>query len=223
VLVRSAAADVRAPDALRERLAALEPDVEDERAARRLPRRMPRWSWGPRRGALAGLAAAAAALALVFALAVSGTSGSPTVAQAADLSTRAATLPAPRHVAPGSVLLDRNQSGVAFPYWEDHFRWAAKGARTDTLNGRHTTTVFYTDRHGRRIAYAIVSGPPLQAPPHAEQTVRNGVPLSTFTVADTTIVTWERAGHSCVLASRDVPAHTLQALASWRANGSIPY
>ena len=38
-----------------------------------------------------------------------------------------------------------------------------------------------------------------------------------------TIVTWERGGHSCVMASRDVPAHTLERLAAWRADGSIPY
>jgi hypothetical protein len=222
MLVRDAVSDVRAPAALRERIAALadeEPKTARSRTAR--PVRSSGRSWG---FSFAGLAGAAAAIALVLVLALSGAGGAPTVAQAAALSSRAATLPAPHHDSEGSVLLNRTESGVAFPYWEDRFHVVATGARTDTLGGRHTTTVFYRDRHGRHLAYAIVSGPALKAPPGAEHLTRNGVPMWTTTTANgTTVVTWERAGHSCVLASRDVPASQLQALASWRANGSIPY
>jgi hypothetical protein len=222
MLVRDAAADVRAPDALRERIAALQ-DAEPKAARSRPARTGGGRAWGFNRG-FAGLAGAAAAIALVLVLTLSGAGGAPTVAQAAALSSRGATLPAPHHDSEGSVLLNRTESGVAFPYWEDRFHFVATGARTDTLGGRHTTTVFYRDRHGRHLAYAIVSGPALKAPAGAEQITRNGVPMWTATTASgTTVVTWRRAGHSCVLASRDVPAAQLQALASWRANGSIPY
>jgi len=223
-LVRGAAEEVHAPDSLRERLASLEPDAEGARELGRRPRRPARRERGSRRWApLAGLAGAVAAIALVLVLTLSGTSGSPTVAQAAALGTQPATLPAPRHISEASFLLNRSESGVQFPYWDDHFHFRASGARTDTIGGRHTTTVFYTDRHGRRLAYAIVSGSPLATPAGAQQIVRNGVPMWTVSNAGTTIVTWERDGHSCVLASSDVSARYLQALASWRAGGSIPY
>ncbi len=43
------------------------------------------------------------------------------------------------------------------------------------------------------------------------------------TISGATVVTWERDGHSCVMASAQVPAASLVRLASWRANGSIPY
>jgi hypothetical protein len=225
-LIRDAASDVYAPDALRARIDGMQPAVAEERQRRLRVRRPARRAGraSRRSGAFAGLAGAAAAIVLVLVLTLSGAGGAPTVAQAASLSTRGSTLAAPQQIAEGKVLLDRSESGVAFPYWEDHFHWRTTGARTDTVGNRHATTVFYIDRNGRRIAYSIVSGPPLQAPPGAQQITRNGVPMWTTTTAGgTTVVTWLRAGHSCVLASRDVAPRTLQALASWRANGSIPY
>jgi hypothetical protein len=223
-LVRGAANDVHAPDALRARLPTLTPDEAGAREALRRGRRAPSRSSAPRlRGLLAGAATLAAAVVVVLALSLSGTSGSPTVAQAAALSTRPATLPAPRHLAPHSFLIDRSEAGVPFPYWEDHFHWKAIGARTDALAGRTATTVFYVDRRGRRLAYAIVSGAALPVPHGARTVVRDGVHMWVATISGATVVTWERDGHSCVLASAQVPAATLVRLASWRANGSIPY
>lgn len=223
-LVRSAADDVRAPDALRERLLTLAPDEAGAREMSRRARRAPsRTSTPRRRRLLAGVAAVAAVVVVVLALSLSGTSGSPTVAQAAALSTRPATLPAPRHLGPHSFLINRSEAGVPFPYWEDHFHWKAVGARTDTLAGRTATTVFYVDRRGRRLAYAIVSGAPLPVPSGARTIVRDGVHMWVATISGATVVTWERDGHSCVMASAQVPAASLVRLASWRANGSIPY
>ncbi len=91
-----------------------------------------------------------------------GTSGSPTVAQAAALATRPATLPAPRHAA-ALALINRARPGCRSRTGRTTSTGAV-GARTDTLAGRTATTVFYVDRHGRRLAYAIVSGAPLPAP-----------------------------------------------------------
>jgi len=224
-LVREASADVSAPDSLRERLAELDPELASPpEAAPRWRRPSPRWPVPRGRGLLAGMATVAAVVVVVIALTLSGgTSGSPTVAQAAALATRPATLPAPAHTHPGTELIDFSEAGVAFPYWADHFKWKAVGARTDSLGNRHAATVFYVDRGGRRLAYAIVSGPALKRPAGARKVVRSGVTLWVSTSGATTIVTWERDGHSCVIASSDVPAHTLERLASWRADGSIPY
>ena len=223
-LVRDAAAEVRAPDSLRERLKTIEPQAAPAEEASRRPRRgAGRSSTMRRPRLLAGLAAVAAAVIVAVALSLSGTSGGPTVAQAAALATRPSTLPAPRHAGAHSYLVDRTAAGVPFPYWEDHFHWRTTGARTDTVSGRSVTTVFYVDRHARRLAYAIVSGAPLPWPSGAQTVVRNGVHMAVVNGAGTSIVTWERAGHSCVLAATGVPTRTLVRLASWRGNGSIPY
>ena len=37
-------------------------------------------------------------------------------------------------------------AGLPFPYWEDHFGWIATGVRSDDLDGRLLTTVFYRQR-----------------------------------------------------------------------------
>ncbi len=223
-LVRNAADEVSAPDALRERLADLAPEVASAPRTTRRPRRTsapPRASRRPR--LLAGFAGAAIVVVLVLTLTLSGTSGSPTLAQAAALATRPAVLAAPRHVSSRSDLVSSSEAGVPFPYWEDHFGWRTVGARTDTLSGRTATTVFYVDRHGRRIAYSIVSGAPLKVPPGATTLTRNGVHLWVVTSGASTIVTWDRDQHSCVLVGTGVPTRTLVRLASWRGNGSIPY
>ena len=54
----------------------------------------------------------------------------------------------------------RRRGRVPFPYWEDRFGWNSTGSRTDRVDGRSITTVFYTDSHGRRIGYAILAGSP---------------------------------------------------------------
>ena len=223
-LVRDAAADVLAPDSLRERVKTIVPEAARADGTARGSRRAPRRSSTSRRPRLlAGLAAVAAAVLVAVALSASGTSGGPTVAQAAALATRPSTLPAPRHAGAHSYLVDRTAAGVPFPYWEDRFHWRTVGARTDAVAGRSVTTVFYVDRHARRLAYAIVSGAPLPWPSGAQTVVRNGVHMAVVNGAGTSIVTWERAGHSCVLAATGVPTRTLVRLASWRGNGSIPY
>ncbi len=223
-IVRDAAAEVRAPDSLRERLQTIAPQAALEPDRARRSRRAPSRSSAPRiPRLLAGLAAVAAAVLVILAVSLSGTSGSPTVAQAAALATLPPTLPAPHHVHSGSDLVNESAAGVPFPYWEDQFHWRTIGARSDTVSGRSVTTVFYVDRHGRRLAYAIVGGAPLPWPSGAQTVVRNGVHMAVVTNAGRTIVTWERAGHSCVLAATGVPTRTLVRLASWRGNGSIPY
>jgi anti-sigma factor RsiW len=207
-LTRSAAADARAPLALRER-------VEDDR--RRLAPRARRRRFGLL-GGLAG-ALAVAALALVLTL-PGGTPGAPTVVQAAGLTALPPTTGPPVH-ADGSKLLDTAVDGVAYPYWGDNFAWETSGARRDRLHGRDTATVFY-DKNGKRIGYTIVAGRALKTPASGRTTVLNGVTLRSFTHGGRTVVTWLRAGHTCVL-SGNVPLPVLLKLAAWKGKGGVPF
>ncbi len=207
-LVRTAAADARAPLALRERI-----EAARERLAPRARRR---------RGLMGGLAAALAVAALALVLALpGGTPGGPTVVQAAGLAALPPTTPPPAR-SDGSKLLDTAVDGVAYPYWGDSFAWETSGARRDRLDGRDAATVFY-DKNGTRIGYTIVSGRALKTPASARTTVLNGVTLRSFTHDGRTVVTWLRAGHTCVLAGANVPLPVLLRLAAWKGKGGVPF
>jgi hypothetical protein len=106
--------------------------------------------------------------------------------------------------------------GVAFPYWEDALGWRATGARTDAVGGRAITTVFYANRAGSQIGYAIVGGLPA---PHTSggAVVQLGpTQYRLLRVNGETVVTWQRDGRMCVLAGRGVAPATLLHLASWQ-------
>jgi hypothetical protein len=194
------AIDVPAPAALRARLEAQRRDRRER----------------PRRGRLAlagGLATSVAALALVLALTLSGEGAGPSVAQAAALSERAPAQPAPPDR--GRGLLAASVEGVAFPDW-DSLGWSATGARTDELDGRRVTTVFYRGRGGGIVGYQIIPGGRLDPPGKAETSVIRGVAYRFFAAEGRTIVTWTRQGHTCVLSGEGVRQRVLQRLASWR-------
>ncbi len=166
-------------------------------------------------GALAG-AIAAAVLAVVLVL-PGGAPGSPSVSEAAGLALRGPMAPAPPPdpVDPRGRLGDRLQE-VYFPNWAATLGWRAVGKRQDRLNGRATTTVYYKRGEGL-VAYTIVASPAL-APPSSSVTRFNGFELRDFSLAGRTIVTWQRAGHTCVLSAAHVPLKTLEQLAGWRAS-----
>ena len=110
--------------------------------------------------------------------------------------------------------------GVAFPYWEERFGWRATGARSDHVNGRAVTTVFYADRHGRQIGYAIVHGTPAPKQDRGGIALRGGTRYRVLQLHGATVVSWLRDGHLCVLAARGVDGATLLALASWQERGT---
>ena len=202
VALRQATAE-RAPARLRRR-------VEAQRASR---------SRGSRRragyGALAGaIAAAAAAAVLVLA---GGGPASPSVSQAAGLALRgpSARGPAPDSADPRAKLAARLQE-VYFPNWSTTLGWRTVGMRRDRLDGRPTTTVYYQLRD-HLVAYTIVGAPALPAP-RAPVTRLSGLELRVFSLAGRTVVTWRRAGHTCVLSGARVPVRMLEQLASWRAS-----
>jgi hypothetical protein len=175
---------------------------------------------GPRRRVAYGgvLAAALAAVALAVVLvSPAGTPGAPSISQAAALASRgiAAPAPTPDPKTPGKLV--RNIEDVYFPDWSARFHWRAVGQRVDHLEGREALTVYYA-WHGKQIAYSIVAAPALDQP--AAQVTRSyGTELRTFDLNGRLVVTWRRAGHTCVLSGIGVAADKLQQLAAWKAPG----
>jgi anti-sigma factor RsiW len=198
-----AAASVGAPASLRERV---------DRAPR--PRAAP-----ARRRGLMSVATVLATAALVAVLVLpSGTPGGPSISEAAALAERPAAGPAPRPT-PGK-LLDKRAAGLPFPDWAAKFGWRATGTRTDTVDGRRMTTVFYA-KGQKRIAYTIVPGASLKLPEGRDRVIE-GTRVRLVRADGRTLVTWERRGHTCVL-SGTAPADTLYKLAGWKGKGAIPF
>jgi hypothetical protein len=159
-----------------------------------------------------GALAAVAVLALVVLAALNGDRS--TVAQAADLAGTPATLPAP---ASSGRVLRASVEGVSFPDWSAEFGWNETGARGDTLNGRETRTVFY-EHMGHRIAYTIVSGPPLAVPDNARIVRRNGTDIAVYRDprhGGHDVAVFRRGGRTCVLAGHVLHQSTLTKLAAW--------
>jgi len=196
------AAAIRAPPSLRER-------IEDQRRRSAAKPRRRRVGWA------VGLAAALGAVTVLIVLALpGGAPGGPTVVQAAGLTSRGPTAVPPPN-SNGSRLISVAVDGIRFPYWGDAFGWEAAGLRSDRLGGRLVTTVFY-DRGGRRIGYTIVSGKALPMPRGARTNLRRGTTFRSLPHGRSLIVTWRRAGHTCVLTGDGVPLESLLALAAWR-------
>ncbi len=193
----------RAPAGLRARIEAQRP-----RARSRARRRV---------GYAGGLAGALAAILLALVLILpSGTPGAPSLGQAAALAVRGAASPPPQadSGAP-SVKLEEQVGNVYFPNWGAKFGWHAVGRRVDHINGRLAVTVYYK-RGQATLAYTIVAAPALQQPA-AKVTRLHGTDLRTLRVGGRLVVTWRRAGHTCVLSTVSVPASKLQHLAAWKA------
>jgi hypothetical protein len=198
-----AAATQRAPERLRARIEADRP-----RAATVARRRTALYG-----GTLAS--AVAVVLLLVAFLIPAGTPGGPSVSEAAALATRGATSagPGPDPRAPWTRL-EQNVGRVYFPSWADpRLGWAAVGQRGDQLRGRHAVTVYYQG-HGTQIAYTIISGPGLPQP-KAPVIHKGAERLRTLSVNGRLVVTWRRAGHTCVLSGMGVTADDLERLAAW--------
>jgi hypothetical protein len=167
------------------------------------------------------VAVAAIAGALVAGLTGGGSPGL-SVREASALALRPPAAAAPQKSRTNHGELTAAVDGVAFPYWEDAFGLRSVGVRTDRVGGRTVMTVFYADRHGRRIGYAIVSG--AKPPRIGEGTMagRGGTHYWLLNANGAAVVTWLRGGHLCVLSGRGVDGATLLRLASWTASGLTP-
>jgi hypothetical protein len=210
------ALDERAPDELHARVQALLAERPPRRAGAHLG-----GSGGLRRARLGGGVVAVAALVVALMLVLSGGARStPDVSQVSAATLRTATTLAPAESTSARGTLTAVVDGIAFPYWDGRFGWRASGARTDRIDGRTVTTVFYDDAGGQRIGYAILAGTP--APGSSGGTVvwRAGTAYRLLTLHGAPAVAWQRAGHLCVVAGRGVSSATLLQLASWQAHGS---
>ena len=206
--IRSAATEIRAPRALRERVEAHRPQAG---------------SHGVPAALLAGaLAVVAGAAALGLAIGLLGGLNvieGPTLARAADAALHTATEPPPAEDASG-VLVRAGIAGLRFPYWDDQFGLDAVAMRHETVGGRRAITVEYRGG-GQRIGYTILAGRALGIPSPVRWVQRGRIRLATLMHDGATVVTWQRAGHTCVLASRNASARRLLSLAAWTGGGRI--
>jgi hypothetical protein len=188
--IRELAAPVRAPQRLRAAVA-------QERLARGAGRAGRHSRARPL--VIAG-AAAAVVLALVVVLA-GGQAGSPggSVADAAQLALRAPTTVAPARTPDGYLRI--SNGGITFPDYANGHGWSAVGTRRDTIAGRTAVTVVYA-RGSRRVGYTIVDGRPLSVPSSARRVTYEGLDVAVLRRGDARYITWERDGHTCILATR---------------------
>jgi anti-sigma factor RsiW len=200
-------------DALRARLD--EPALRERRGLATPPRRERRGlsARGSRRW-LAAPAALAAAVAVVLVWQLSGSSGTPTIGQAAQLAYVNPTGPSPAPDTSSPGHLDASFAGVPFPDYVRAFGAHPAGQRTDRPNQRAEQTVYYALPGGARISYTVVSGSPLPLPGVPVRTeLIEGVAIRAYSERNLNFVTLVRSGRTCVLAGR-VPASTLLALAA---------
>jgi hypothetical protein len=214
-LISAAVADARAPQSLRE---SIERDRERAAARARAP------FWRRHRWGLAAAGTAAAALAAVAIALETGGGGStdPSLASVYAAARLDPTETAPTPVGGTPPVLDAKVGALEFPDWRQKFGWKAVGQRTDKLNGRNTTTVFYR-KGAKKIAYTIVSGKALDVPDDAGRARREGTLLRTFRNDSRPAVTWLREGHTCVLAGAGVPRPILLKLAAWKGKGAVRF
>jgi hypothetical protein len=176
-----------------------------------------RSSIGPR---LAAGGASAALVAVAIAIALSGGGG-------ATLSVRDASAPTLRQASAGPPAeanrteLAAAVDGVSFPYWEARFGWRSTGARSDRIDGRTVTTIFYANGRGQRIGYAIVAGTPAPRTSGGIVSWRDGRPYRLLRVHGVPVVAWLRDGHLCIVSGRGVDGATLVRLASWDDRGTV--
>jgi hypothetical protein len=207
-LISAAAADVQAPQSLRE---AIERDRERARA-----RAAPFGRW--RRWALAGAGAAAAVLATVAIVLQTGDDATqPSLTDVYATARLAPTEAAPAPLGGEPPVIDAEVDNIEFPDWRQKFDWKAVGRRDDTLSGRTVTTVFYRNPEGARLGYAVVSGDSLGGDPPGRQVTRNGNGYKVARTGERTIVTWTQEGQTCVISAPSaVPQATLVDLAASR-------
>jgi hypothetical protein len=187
--IREAAQSVQAPPSLRESV------------ARPRPRRRVRWVF-----ALGGGAIAAAVIVLVLSL-----GGGPSVQAVAQAALNAPTQPAP---AADGHYVDAEIAGIHFPDYETDFGWKAIGARRDTVDGRDALTVIYT-KGDTGVHYTVVDGDTLPIPDGAQVVDVQGTDVALKRDGDTLTASWERDGHTCILATKAADRKQLLDLVVW--------
>jgi anti-sigma factor RsiW len=203
--------------------------LSDEPAPTALRARLALAHHPPRRRArLRGVGLMAAAITVVVAavligvITAGGGSAHPTVLQASRMAMRSPQASVAAPSGPSQTLPGLSAGGLNYPYLEDRFGYKAVGVRYDRFAGRSVTTVLYS-RAARRLAYEIVSGPPLKLGRTSWSMTLHNVRFWVLDTPGATIVTWVRDGHSCVLVGRGLTVPVMLRLASWHEGGRVPY
>jgi hypothetical protein len=189
--------------------ASLRASVDELTGAGNRSARRPLFAWR-RALVLPGVTALAIVIAAVVVL-VGGGAAAPTVPQTARLALAAATLPAPAVDGADPGQLELTSAGIPFPNWSDD-RWRATGARADTIGGRRVTTVFYRNPQGVQVGYAISSGAALSGA-HGSRVRLYETTFTLQRLGSSEFITWERSGHTCVIAGRSIGYQALLRLA----------
>ncbi|MHB8234475.1 MAG: hypothetical protein ACYDHT_07465 [Solirubrobacteraceae bacterium] len=217
------AIDVPAPESLHRRIDAMiaaKPSRGGVRDTTRSGDRSGRpFGLAPRLAAVGAITAVVLALALAVGL--SGGSSTLSVRDASVVTLRGATAAPPAESTSNRRELTASVDGVSFPYWGGHFGWRSTGSRTDTIDGRAVTTVFYANRSGQRVGYAIASGSAPAQVSGGVVAMRDGKPYRLLTVNGVAVVTWMRNGRLCVVSGRGISGDRLLALASWDDHRSV--
>lgn len=200
--IQQLALEVEAPASLRTRLA----------DGHRTPERRPRFALP----VLGGVGLAALAAVVLVLVGVGGGSSAPSVDDAVALALAPPTAPAPAVDPANTQLVRARIGGITFPNYTYAWpKWTTTGARRDHISGRDATTVVYRGPRGD-VGYTIVDGKPLDPPSDARHVRAGGVDLSVLRRDGATVVTWERDGHTCVLAGRGAGVERqLVRFASW--------
>jgi len=94
--------------------------------------------------------------------------------------------------------------GVPYPNLRPRLGWRPVARRRDAVDGRAVRTLQY-GRAGRRMAYSVVDGGPLPAPPGAVRVPARGPEVVAFDSAGRTAVMTVRGGHTVVVSAVGVP------------------
>jgi hypothetical protein len=208
-LISAAAADVHAPQSLREA-------IERERQRATVRARAPFWR-RHRWGLAAAGTAAAALVAVAIALETGGDNADPSLNEVYAAAQLNPTKAAPAPAGGEPPVLDANVGALEFPDWQETFDWRAVGRRDSDLGGRRVTTVFYRNPEGAQLAYAVVAGDSLGGNPAGRPVEHKGKTYDVARGDERTIVTWTQQGHTCaIVAPSEVPQSTLVDLAASR-------
>jgi hypothetical protein len=182
-----------------------------------------------RRGAglLRPVAVATTAFALAIAALAIGLSmrsdPAPSVLAVVNLGRNGPVAPPPPTERDRPELLDREFAGVTFPNWSETLGWVPSGVRTDRLDGRRASTVFYT-HEGHQVAYTVVDGDALEPPPDARRMVVDGLEHHMLRLRDgRDVVMFNRNGKTCVVAGHVIEQATIHRLAAWNGRGHVRF
>lgn len=156
----------------------------------------------PPRGLGVGLGIAVLAVGMAVAFGAGRDSAVETAVHVVAAQAQPAQAGAPPTTSAGRPL--ERAFGVPYPNLQPRLGWRPVARRADVVDGRAVRTLQY-GRAGRRMAYAVVQGDPIPAPPGAVRVPALGPEMVAFDFAGRTAVMTTRAGRTVVVSAVGVP------------------